>query len=196
MRISDSEDKREPSKGGWYLILLAGLLAIGIAAVAVIFRERLADFRHYGYLGAFLISILASATVIAFIPSVPVIFTLGGVLNPFFVALTAGMGEGIGEFTSYLAGRGGYVLFKGRSMSIHPWLQRWVKTKGSFALFLSSAVFNPFFSVIGATAGVLRFPPWKFFLIVWAGKTVKWTVVAVLGQLVLVHVLHWFGITL
>jgi membrane protein YqaA with SNARE-associated domain len=124
-------------------------------------------------------------------------------LNPFFVGLAAGIGEAIGEFTGYLAGRSGYAVFiksryvdAGKSKGIYPRLQRWVKTRGSLALFLSSAVFNPFFSIIGATAGVLRFPLWKFFLVVWAGKTVKWTVVAILGRWLLVYILRWLGITL
>lgn len=203
MDAKNSQAKGEPSKVRWYWILLAALLVTGMIASIVVFRDRIADFQHYGYLGAFLISILASATIIAFIPSVPVIFALGGILNPFFVALAAATGETIGESTGYLAGRSGYAFFiKTRSVDvgnpgrIYPLLQRWVQTKGSLALFLSSAVFNPFFSVIGATAGALRFPPWKFFLIVWAGKMVKWTVVAMLGWALLVYILHWFGITL
>jgi membrane protein YqaA with SNARE-associated domain len=203
MDAKNSQARGEPSKVRWYWILLAALLVAGIAASIVVLRDRVADFQHYGYLGAFLISILASATIVAFIPSVPVIFALGGILNPFFVALAAGIGETIGESTGYLAGRTGYAFFiksksvdVGKPRGIYPWLQRWVKTKGSLALFLSSAIFNPFFSVVGATAGALRFPPWKFFLIVWAGKTVKWTVVAMLGRALLIYILRWFGITL
>ena len=179
------------------------LLLVGIVASAVFLRDKIAEFQHYGYLGVFLISILASATVVAFIPSVPVVFALGGVLNPFFVGLAAGVGEALGEFTGYIAGRTGHAFFlKSSSMTadgkkgIYPRLQRWVHTRGSLALFISAAVFNPFFSIIGATAGAMRFPPWKFFLVVWAGKTVKWTVVALVGWGTLAFILHWFGIKL
>jgi membrane protein YqaA with SNARE-associated domain len=203
MDAKNNQAKGEPSRVRWYWILLAVLLVTGMLASIVVLRGRIADFQQYGYLGAFLISILASATVIAFIPSVPVIFALGGILNPFFVALVAATGETMGESTGYLAGRTGYAFFiKTRSVDvgkpgvIYPWLQRWVQTRGSLALFLSSAVFNPFFSIIGATAGAMRFPPWKFFLVVWAGKMVKWTVVAMLGGVLLAYILHWFGITL
>jgi hypothetical protein len=66
--------------------------------------------------------------------------------------LAAGIGEAIGEFTGYLAGRTGHAFFiKSRfqdianSKGVYPGLQRWVKTRGSLALFVSSAVFNPFF---------------------------------------------------
>ena len=188
-------DIKEPSRVRfrWYWVFLAALVVAGVTASVVIFRDKIADLEQYGYLGAFLISILASSTIVALIPTVPVIFTLGGILNPYLVALVAGMGEAIGEFTSYIAGRSGHAFFKGSFVRIHTRLEKWIARRGSLALFLSAAVFNPFFSIVGATAGAFRFPPWKFFLIVWAGKTVKWTIVAVLGQLVLVNLLHWLS---
>jgi uncharacterized membrane protein YdjX (TVP38/TMEM64 family) len=197
------EESREQDKGEfsrfrlkWYWILLGALYFVGVAALLVVFREHITDFRQYGYLGAFLISLVASATVILFIPSVPVIFTLGGILNPFFIGLAAGLGEGIGEFTGYLAGRSGRAFFKGRPTVIHPRLQRWIKGRGFLTIFISSSIFNPFASVVGATAGASRFPAWKFFLAVWAGKTLKWTLVAILGQGILVYILRWLGINL
>lgn len=199
--IEESKGKPHWLRGRWYWLIVAALLVVAITVSIVVFRERVADFRHYGYLGVFLISILASATVIAFVPSVPVIFALGGILNPFLVGLTAGVGEAMGELVGYFAGRSGHAFFiKGRSTGtsrsqrLYYRLEKWVRTRGPLALFLSSAVFNPFFSVIGATAGALRFPTWKFFLIVWAGKTVKWTIVALVGYGLLSYVLRWFGI--
>ena len=139
---TQEQDKRQLSKARWYLIPLALLLVSGIVASFVLFRHRIADLQHYGYLGVFVISFLASATVIAFIPSVPTVFALGGILNPFFVGLAAGIGEAIGEFTGYLAGRTGHAFFiKGgfqgvaNSKGVYPGLQKWVKTRGSLALF-------------------------------------------------------------
>lgn len=192
------QDKVEFSKGRlkWYGLLLAALFIIGIAASLVLLKDRITDFQNYGYLGAFLISLVASATVIAFVPSVPVIFTLGGILNPFFVGLAAGLGEGIGEFTGYLAGRSGRVFFKGSSLGIYPRIQKWIKRRGFLTIFISSSVFNPLSSIVGATAGASRFPMWKFFIATWVGKTLKWTIVAIVGQGVLVYILRWLGITL
>jgi len=194
---ANGENEREPSKGSWYLILLSGLLIVGIAVVAVVFRKEVADFRHYGYLGAFLISIMAAATIIIYVPGVPVIFALGGVLpNPVFVGLAAGLGEAIGELTGYLAGRGGHAFLKGKFAKIYSRIEKWIKTRGYLTLFVSSAVFNPIFDLIGATAGALRFPMWKFFLLCWAGKTIKGLGVAFLGWWGLAHILGWFDIAL
>ena len=196
-----AEVKHHWLKGRWYWLIIAALLVIAITVSIVVFREHISDFKQYGYLGVFLVSILASATVIAFVPSVPVIFTLGGVLNPFLVGLTAGVGEAMGELVSYFAGRSGHAFFlKGRATStdnsrgLYSRLEKLIRTRGSLALFLSSAVFNPFFSMIGATAGAMRFPPWKFFLVVWAGKTVKWTILALVGWGLLAGLLRLLGI--
>ena len=41
---------------GWQVTLLAVLVIVGIATAAVIFRERILDFKAYGYLGLFFIS--------------------------------------------------------------------------------------------------------------------------------------------
>ncbi len=46
---------------------------------------------------------------------------------------------------------------------------------------LAACVPNPFYSLVSATAGATRFPAWKFFGAVWAGKTVKWTMIALIG---------------
>jgi len=197
MGASAGEDKKGPPKIKWYLIILSGLMVIGIAALAVAFKEELANFKEYGYLGAFLVSLMAAATIIIYIPGVPVIFALGGILpNPFFVGLAAGLGEAIGEFTGYLAGRGGHAFLKEKYAGTYSRVEEWMKKKGSLTLFISAAVFDPIFDLIGATAGALRFPPWKFFLLCWAGKTIKGTGVALLGWWGLSYLLDWFGITL
>jgi membrane protein YqaA with SNARE-associated domain len=104
-----------------------------------------------------------------------------------------------------MAGRTGHAFFlKDRFLEsqtnqeargIYPRLQRWIHAKGVLALFLASAVWNPFFSLISATAGATRFPAWKFFGAVWAGKTVKWTVVAILGKAILDYILiRWVNL--
>ena len=78
---TQEQDKRQLSKARWYLIPLAVLLVSGIVASFVLFRHGVTHLQHYGYLGVFVISVLASATIIAFIPSVPTVFALGGILT-------------------------------------------------------------------------------------------------------------------
>jgi membrane protein YqaA with SNARE-associated domain len=86
------------------LRLLALLLVIAVTVAGVLWRGRLGRFVAYGYPGIFLISLAASATLIFPVPSLALVFALGGVLNPVLVGLAAGLGETPGELTGYLAG--------------------------------------------------------------------------------------------
>jgi membrane protein DedA with SNARE-associated domain len=191
-----SQTKRRFELKGWHLSLLSGILIIALAVAAVFLRDEVMNLESYGYLGAFLISILAAAVIIVPVPGVVVIFALGGMLNPLFVGLAAGLGEAIGEFTGYLVGYGGRTALKERYKAIYPRIEEWVKRRGSLTIFASSAILNPIFDLVGATAGALRFPPWKFFLLCWAGKTIKGTSVAFLGWWGLKFILQRFGISL
>jgi uncharacterized membrane protein YdjX (TVP38/TMEM64 family) len=193
---NEGKDKRKLFRvSSWILILSSVVLTIGIAVLAVIFRKEVANFQQYGYLGAFLVSLMAGATIILYIPGIPVIFALGGVLpSPLFVGLAAGIGEAIGELTGYSFGRGGATFLKEKYIKIYSRMEKWLKTRGYLTIFLASAIFNPFFDVVGATAGALRYPLWKFFLWCWAGKTVKGIAVAYLGRLGLRYILHWVNI--
>ena len=80
------------------------LAVIGITVYVYSIRDQVEEFAQYGYFGAFLIMVIANATVILPAPGVAVVFAMGGVLNPLGVALAAGAGGTIGELTGYLAG--------------------------------------------------------------------------------------------
>jgi len=197
MNVVVNRDEKKHTRAGLYLIALAAATAVGVAVAAAVFREEVAGFSQYGYLGAFLISVASAATVIVYIPGVPVVFALGGMLpNPLFVGLAAGLGEAIGEFTGYLAVRGGHAFLRERHATTYARIEKWMKARGGLTLFLSSMVFNPIFDLIGAAAGALRFPAWKFFLLCWTGKTIKCTAVALLGWWGLGSVLRWLDLAL
>ncbi len=197
--IEGGQTKVKPPKGAWYLIVLSALAMIAIAVLAVVYREQVRDFDQYGYLGAFVVSVMSGATVIVYVPGVPVVFALGGILHyPFLVGIAAGLGEGLGAFTSYGAGRGGHGLLSEKQLQ-NKYFQRvqtWMTRRGYLTVFLASAVFNPFFVAVGATAGAMRMPPWKFYLVCAAGKAVKGIYVAYFGYYGLRYILEWFHIEL
>jgi membrane protein YqaA with SNARE-associated domain len=155
------------------------MLAVVVTLVIVAFRDELARFERYGYPGVFLISLLGNATVILPAPSLAVVFGMGGLLNPLFVGLVAGVGEALGELTGYLAGYGGRAVIEDREM--YGRLERWMQRHGSVTVFVLSAIPNPIFDLAGIAAGVLRFPLQRFLLSCWVGKTLKTTAFAFAG---------------
>ena len=62
---------------------------------------------RWGYVGAFLISLVASATIVLPAPGLAVIIAMSGALNPVVLALVAAVGGALGELTGYVAGASG-----------------------------------------------------------------------------------------
>ncbi len=91
-----------------YILGIVGVVLSLLMAVAVVyFWELIRTLEGYGYLGAFLISILGGATIIIPVPMLAVIFALGGVLTPYWVGVAAGLGETVGALIIYMTGHGG-----------------------------------------------------------------------------------------
>lgn len=178
---------------------IVGVLATLLMAGAVIyFWETVQGFGAYGYLGAFLISILGGATIIVPVPMLAVVFALGRVMEyTWLVGLMSGLGETFGALTIYMTGYGGgaalYHSKHGRIQSAYQRLMELMERRGSLTLFLLSSVLNPFFYPAALAAGALRFGVKKYFFICWAGKTIKGFTVAYAGYWGLKGLLRMLG---
>lgn len=185
------------SKSAYYLGILGVALTIAMAVAVVYFWEFIRTLEGYGYLGAFLISIFGGATIIIPVPMLAVIFALGGVLTPYWVGIAAGLGETVGALIIYMAGYGGGIsLFSsnhGKVQAVYSRLLRWMERRGSWTLFVLSAVLNPFFYPAALAAGALRFGIQRYFLICLAGKTIKGITVAYAGYWGLRGLLRMLG---
>lgn len=184
-------------KAAYILGVLGVILTLLLAVAVVLFWESILVLEGYGYLGAFLISILGGATIIIPVPMLAVIFALGGVLTPYWVGIAAGLGETVGALIIYMAGYGGGIsLFSsnhGKVQAIYSRLLRWMERRGSWTLFVLSAVLNPFFYPAALAAGALRFGVQRYFLICLAGKTIKGITVAYAGYWGLRGLLRMLG---
>jgi len=181
-------------------------LTVAIIVAVIFYWQDLQRIGHYGYLGAFLISVFGGATIIAPIPMTPAVFALGTVmkpdfapyLGPIFVGAAAGLGETIGGLAIYMTGYGGGSVFftrkGGRLEAAYARIMRWMEKRGPLVLFLLSAVLNPFFYPAALTAGALRFGIKRFFLICWGGKTIKGISVAMAGYWGLGSLLRAVGV--
>ena len=174
----------EMGKGEWLrgkiIPILAVLFVIAITVALFLFRDRVADLGNYGYLGAFLVSLVGNATIILPMPSFLILIALGATFNPVLVGLSGGLGGTIGEMTCYLLGYGGRGVVQNRRLYdiAVRWLQKW----GVLTVFVFAATPLPF-DIMGMVAGLLRFPFWKFFVACLCGKIIKYIVLAFAGAL-------------
>ncbi len=186
------------SKRTAYILAIVGIVVtLVMAAAVVLFWEDVQKLEGYGYMGAFLISIFGGATIIVPVPMLAVVFALGGVLTPYWVGIAAGLGETLGALTIYMTGYGGgialYSSEHGKVQAAYLRLMHFMERRGSLALFVLSAVLNPFFYPAALAAGAMRFGIQRYFLICWAGKTIKGLTVAYAGYWGLRGLLRMLG---
>jgi len=155
------------------------LIVILVSLAALVFRERLAEYERYGYLGVFITSLVGSATVILPVPALAIVYVGGSIWNPVLLGLVAGLGDAMGEATAYLAGYAGQGLIE--DMSLYKRFEHWMQRRGFLTILVFSAVPNPFFDLAGVAAGASRFPGKRFFLAAWIGKTIKDLAIALAG---------------
>ena len=162
------------------LLVLIILLAIGITAGLLIFRDQVNALGNYGYLGAFLISLITSATVIVPVPGIVALFVIGNTLNPVLVGLVGAAGGILGEMVGFMVGHQGHDLVQHPGqlyLRMEAWMRRW----GGWAIFVFAAAPIPMFDVAGIVSGALGYPLWKFLLIGWVGKSIKFVLLVLAG---------------
>ena len=189
-----SNGKQAVVKGQWLrqkaIPVVTVLLVIAITVALLGYRDRVAELGNYGYLGAFLVSLVSNATIILPMPGFLVLFALGAAFNPVLVGLAGATGGTIGEMTCYIVGYSGRGVAQNRRLydkSVR-WLEKW----GALTVFVFAVTPSPF-DVMGMVAGLLRFPFWKFFLACWFGKVLKYIGIALAGAFGLEAVLRYLG---
>lgn len=216
MAINNTSSKRKYILGG---LFLAGVIAVFV--VIVYYWQEISRFQNYGYLGLLIIGLLTGFALPLPVPYMVITFIFGGLLHPALVGASCGLGLGIGGTLLYLTGRGGRKFFpmsnvfafatnpssdalpSSRISRLLIRLLRWARIprimaiarrRGSLVVFLMSAAINPFFVPMAIGMGTLRFRLWKFFLMCWAGQTVKSIAIAYCGYLGLGIALRWLQI--
>jgi uncharacterized membrane protein YdjX (TVP38/TMEM64 family) len=164
--------------------ILAILFVIGISIGIFLIRDQVETLKLYGYPGVFLFTLLTSATVILPAPGLIVVFSLGGILNPIWVGLVAGLGAALGELSGYIAGISGRIVVENTAwyQKIHTWMDNHMRLSSWLIMFLAFIPL-PFMDMAGMAAGALRMPAWRFLIWCFAGKVPKMILVAWLGTL-------------
>ncbi|PKO15291.1 MAG: hypothetical protein CVU39_11855 [Chloroflexi bacterium HGW-Chloroflexi-10] len=174
------EEKKQPSTV-IRILVMAGVIALMV--LLFIFRDQVEKLQEYGYIGIFLISIAANATIIIPLPGIAITTAMGAIFNPVGVAVAAGLGASLGELSGYAAGFSGQGLMEKRER--YNRLVNWMRTHprmSFFIIILLSFIPNPVMDVAGMASGALKLPIWKFLTACAIGKILKMLVFAYAGH--------------
>lgn len=136
---------------------------------------------QWGYVGAFIISLIASATIVLPAPGIAVVMAMGAALDPILLGIAAGLGSAFGEMSGYIAGATGRGLIGGTQQKQVEWIRKATQKHGALLLFLMAVFPFPLFDVAGIVAGALRMRVFSFFSAVAIGKTIKYIIMILAG---------------
>jgi membrane protein YqaA with SNARE-associated domain len=158
------------------------VLAIMVASLwLALHPEWVEGLGRWGYLGAFLISLIASATIILPAPGIAVVVAMGVALDPLLLGVVAGLGSAVGELSGYVAGASGRALVPEHQRAQVERLHELTGRYGPALLAVLAAIPFPLFDFAGIVAGMIRMPILAFLAAVSAGKSIKYIILILLG---------------
>ncbi len=159
---------------------LMGLALASISLAVILFRfsSYLETLGNWRYLGVAAAEFANSAMMIFPTPASAYTFAMGASLNPLLVGLVGGAAATAGEMIGYNIGfRGNSVIAdKPGVQRFSAWTERW----GTTALLVCASLPVPF-DIAGVWAGATRYPLARFIPIVFIGKTIRATGIALAG---------------
>jgi membrane protein YqaA with SNARE-associated domain len=163
--------------------ILIGMLAVAlnIAAYYLIPHDLVRRLGAFGYLGVFVVTFVANATVVVPVPYFGLVARLAQQLDFAGVVLAGALGSVLGESVAFFVGRSGRGVVE--DTRFYRWVQIQMRQpwRAFMLLFLLSAPPNPAFDVAGLAAGALGLPYWLFFAAVFLGRIIRIGLIALLG---------------
>jgi len=161
------------------LQLFLGVVSVGLMIIAFFYRNKMGQFKKYGYLGIFIISAIGNVAILS--PAAPMIAGLGAtVYHPLIVSFVTTLGAVTGELLSYFIGSAGQNYIPESEWNTK--INHFMKINGTLTLFVLSVIPNPFFDLAGIAAGATNYPLWEFIVISFFGKWIKFTIFALMGK--------------
>ncbi len=180
------------SETGKRLLGLASIVAITLVSFWLALNPQLvAHLGQWGYVGAFFISMIASATIVLPAPGLLIIIAMGATLDPVLLGIVAGVGSAIGELSGYVAGATGSALIPEAQRHQFDYLHTLTRRYGAPLLALLAAIPFPLFDFAGIVAGILRMNVLAFVFSVAVGKSIKYIVLITMGASSLHILLRW-----
>lgn len=160
-------------------------VALAVGAAVLILSERITEFAEFGYLGAFVISLLGSATILVPVPGWAVVAALSKTLDPLLLGILAGVGSAIGELTAYLFGNGvAQLLLEKRKRDFEKYCEM-IRENDFWAIFVLSFLPNPLFDVAGLAAGASKVHWARFLAFCALGRVLRFILFGYAGSAIL-----------
>jgi len=173
----DRIDEKQKRWAGVIVVVLICLVSFWVALNPALIGQL----GRWGYVGAFVISLIASATIVLPAPGLAIIIAMSPSLDPIVLGIVAGIGSALGELTGYAAGAGGSALIPPRRQAQFEWVRQMTHRYGVLILALLAALPFPLFDFAGIVAGVIRMPVLRFLLAAAVGKSIKYIILILLG---------------
>ena len=159
--------------------LFLGIVSFGLMIICFLYRNKVKHLKKYGYLGIFLISAIGNIAILS--PAAPMVSAVGATIyNPFISSFITTLGAVFGELLSYFIGSAGNAYLPDSKWNTK--IKEFMKINGSLTIFVLAIIPNPFFDLAGITAGATNFPLWKFLILSFFGKWIKFTIFALMGK--------------
>lgn len=162
------------------IFILSLLLSLGF----YIFRDFFQEASSLGLLGLFVVNFVSSATFFIPAPAFLTVIAGGNLYSPITVALIAATGACFGDMIGFLFGHSSRSLTReklDRHKAIR-FLEKHFHRHGALIIFILAIIPNPFFDAIGVLAGIVNYPPLKFFTIMFVGRFLRYLLLAQFGS--------------
>ena len=208
------ENKTEKKKKFWNTGVWLALVGVTIAicVLLIIYWKYLTQFQIIIYLGLFFTAILAGSPIPIPTPCFALTFTLASKFNPLLIGVIAGTGAAIGSMLVYYAARTGRHFMPNLNISdpankiysskVGKFLRRLkipnvvalANKRGMVGIFLFSIFPNPLLMPLLVTMGMSKYQAWKVAIAAWAGNSVMFIAIALIGHYGLGSILRLFGV--
>jgi len=160
----------------------------------MVFAELFATLAAYGYIGAFVVSALGTASIFLPVPYYAIIFGMGALpaFDPVLLTIFSALGATVGEFVGYAVGYGGRHFLRKKYKKYFAWGEKWFNRNGFLTIAVFAATPLPD-DVIGLIAGSVEYKKSKFFLACFIGKLVLTAIIVFAGMYSLRYVMDYLG---
>lgn len=160
------------------------LLSIILSIAFYVFRDYFKEATSFGLIGIFIVNFVSSSTFFVSAPAFLTIISGGNLYSPILVAIIASFGAGIGDMIAFLFGHSGrrLAIKKLEKHQAVRFLEKHFHRHGALIIFLLAIIPNPFFDAIGILAGVVNYPPIRFFTIMIVGRFLRYWALAQFGS--------------